>query len=109
MPTPPKTHDHLGRPKSPYRRAIWQGPRSLRKKKKKPEEAQATSKGYVFGYGRVSTMKQEISIDAQQTQVEEYCKSRLTSTGNLSWGGWYCDPAVSGSDKFRQRPAGGKL
>jgi DNA invertase Pin-like site-specific DNA recombinase len=65
-------------------------------------------KPVAFGYGRVSTGKQEISIEAQQKQVEGYYNYRLQPIG-LVWGGWYRDTAVSGKKPIKERKAGGAL
>jgi DNA invertase Pin-like site-specific DNA recombinase len=65
-------------------------------------------KAYVFGYGRVSTTQQEVSIEAQRKQCEDYANYRLIPQG-LEWGGWYCDPAVSGKVPLKERKAGAVL
>src|SRR5438552_586195 len=64
--------------------------------------------GIAFGYGRVSTVRQEISVEADRKQVEDYATYRLLPRG-LTWGGWYCDASEGGKASFRGREAGGVL
>jgi DNA invertase Pin-like site-specific DNA recombinase len=61
-----------------------------------------------YGYARVSTAKQDMSIEAQKQQVEGYYKWKLKTLG-IEWGGFFSDAAVSGNKPFRKRPAGAAL
>lgn len=58
-----------------------------------------------FGYGRVSTHRQELSIEVQRQQTHQYYLWKL-SHDKVGWAEWYCDPAVSGKLSFREREAG---
>lgn len=61
-----------------------------------------------YAYGRVSTGKQEVSIEAQAHQAKAFYDWRLQPLGP-TWGGWYADTAVSGATKLLQRTAGKAL
>lgn len=59
---------------------------------------------FAYGYGRVSTARQEISVDAQHTTCKQFWEYRLKPMG-VEWGGWYADAAVSGRTEIRKRPS----
>lgn len=63
----------------------------------------------LFGYGRVSTYKQQISIAAQQQICENYFRMRLAAGDDLEWAGWYPDPEVSAKIHWFERPMGSRL
>jgi site-specific DNA recombinase len=54
-----------------------------------------------FGYLRVSTMKQDSSLEAQQPAIEQYCAAR-----GLELRGFFIDEGVSGKVAFRERREG---
>lgn len=64
--------------------------------------------GRVFGYCRMSTAKQETSIEVQQKLIRGHYDAYLEPLG-LVWGGFFCDPATSAKVKFPDRVAGGQL
>lgn len=60
----------------------------------------------MFGYGRHSTHKQELTEDVQRERCEDYFHRLLASKG-VQWGGFYYDAAVSaGRMPFAERPQG---
>lgn len=66
------------------------------------------NKRFAWGYGRVSTDRQEISIIRQQELCEMHFQIRQKS-GSLEgfeWGGFLADPAVSGGVPWFERPFG---
>lgn len=67
-----------------------------------------SSSPIAYGYGRVSTGKQEVSIEGQAHQVKAFYDYRLKDQG-VAWGGWFQDTAVSGATKFKSRTAGAAL
>jgi DNA invertase Pin-like site-specific DNA recombinase len=65
---------------------------------------------FAYGYGRVSTAKQEMSIQAQETQCRQFYESRIVhKQPDVPWGGFFADSAVSGATQFRKRTAGAAL
>jgi DNA invertase Pin-like site-specific DNA recombinase len=58
-----------------------------------------------YGYGRHSTDKQGMTKEVQEAKCEEYFKRHLQPEG-YEWGGFYYDPAVSGSSPFAEREYG---
>lgn len=62
----------------------------------------------VWGYGRHSTDRQSLTEHAQRQQVEEYFEKELRPRG-AEWGGWFYDPATSGTKPLTERPEGLKL
>lgn len=63
---------------------------------------------YVYGYGRVSTKMQSISIAAQEEHCKQFYEFRLKPK-ELEWGGFYSDSDTSGATPFGKREAGGVL
>lgn len=64
---------------------------------------------YVFGYGRSSTQKQVITIDAQKRACESWFqiqKDTRRFDDTVEWGGWYEDRAVSSDAPWFEREAG---
>lgn len=61
---------------------------------------------YMYGYGRASTDKQQITIKSQQEICERYFELRKASGSEHEWGGWHPDAAVSATLHFQQRPMG---
>ena len=57
-----------------------------------------------FGYIRVSTDQQQLSIEAQRERLQAYCEFR-----NLHLDDIFADPDVSGSKPILSRPAGSRL
>ena len=72
-------------------------------RKPKPKDRRVTA--LAFGYNRVSTNKQDVSIEVQAEQIEGYYKWKLSHSG-VGWAQCYTDPAVSGPIPFRDREAG---
>ena len=65
---------------------------------------------YVFGYARMSTLKQVLSIEAQKAKIEKYYALRFGDDPSADWGGCYEDHAVSATSvDFRDRPHGREL
>jgi DNA invertase Pin-like site-specific DNA recombinase len=63
----------------------------------------------VFGYGRVSTDHQGVSIEQQRLNVEDafaLYKRVKPDWAEAEWGGWFQDVGVSRTTKFREREAG---
>src|SRR5436305_264583 len=55
-----------------------------------------------YAYGRVSTSRQDMSIQAQSQQCQGYFDYRLKANG-IAWGGWFADKALSGRTEFLKR------
>lgn len=60
----------------------------------------------VYGYGRASTDKQDLTEEVQLASVQ---KRHAAEYPSLPWGGWFYDAAVSGSKHFTERPEGLRL
>jgi DNA invertase Pin-like site-specific DNA recombinase len=61
-----------------------------------------------YGYCRMSTDKQVLSVPAQQEAIRRHFEYLLVPRG-FAWGGFYVDPGVSGKLPFMERAAGGEL
>lgn len=61
-----------------------------------------------YGYCRVSTGDQAMSIQSQRAAIETYYSAMLAPKG-FTWGGWYVDEGVSGKVPIWDRPDGSKL
>lgn len=61
-----------------------------------------------YGYGRHSTIKQDMTQDAQRSRCLAYWRDRLVDDG-VEWGGWYYDASVSGGKPFSERERGREL
>lgn len=64
----------------------------------------------VFGYGRVSTGKQNCSLQDQKEWVHDCFKASASiPDNNVTWGGWFSDPEISGKRNLFSRPAGSEI
>ena len=63
----------------------------------------------LYGYGRASTDRQQITLLAQEEVCMSYLKLRVAAGDDLTWGGWHPDPAVTSKLPFFDRPMGAKL
>lgn len=79
-----------------------------RKEEREAQRIADATVGRVFGYGRVSTDKQQLSLDAQERIVEAYIQWRF-GEGGEEYVGWFADPDVSGKIPFEERDAGGAV
>jgi DNA invertase Pin-like site-specific DNA recombinase len=75
-----------------------------------PERSSATGKhpqvgARVFGYGRASTAKQDLTLDAQESQAKGYFDWKLAPQ-QLTWVGFFGDKKTSGGTPFAEREAG---
>jgi DNA invertase Pin-like site-specific DNA recombinase len=82
--------------------------KAKRRKDKVSGEDSQTPAGRVFGYGRVSTGRQAMSIQAQEQRLNGYHQGRFAMDG-LPYMGFFGDDDTSGRVPFRQRDAGSKL
>ena len=65
---------------------------------------------HVFGYARLSTLAQYLSIAAQKAKIDKYFRFRFDDDPLATWGGCFEDHAVSASSvDFRERPHGREL
>jgi DNA invertase Pin-like site-specific DNA recombinase len=63
----------------------------------------------VYGYGRGSTSRQEITLEAQAKMCEDEYRSRSREGGDwagMRWGGFLADSSQSGSKPWFHRPQG---
>lgn len=63
----------------------------------------------VFGYGRGSTDKQQITVENQEERCKQYFDFHSHPGGKFEgmvWGGFYSDPGVSGKTTWFERPSG---
>lgn len=90
--------------------ALFGTTRAERKRRGRPpgSKTRANTTAKAIGYGRMSTLKQETSLDVQQTQVTGYFEWCLRPEG-VAWGGFFTDPAISGTIPFRDRETGAKV
>lgn len=58
-----------------------------------------------FGYCRASTAEQLDSIDIQKERIQKEYDYRLKDDG-IQWGGFFCDPGISGKIPLGSRGAG---
>jgi len=63
----------------------------------------------VYGYARVSTGKQELSIPAQVARIEQHFKVMQEQDDNLEWGGVIEEQGVSAYKKSLTEREGGRL
>lgn len=66
-------------------------------------EGQTTT---MFGYGRASTDKQQITLGAQEHACRMQYELQKSAGADLEWGGWFPDAAVTSKIPFRHRPMG---
>ena len=59
---------------------------------------------HVGGYGRVSTLDQDVTGMSQRVVAEQHFKLKYESQG-YAWGGWFCDGAVAAYSVFGERDA----
>lgn len=64
----------------------------------------------IIGYGRASTIRQEISCEMQQQAVEDHVQRRMQDEwSGYEYAGFVRDEGVSGSVPLFERPGGSKL
>ena len=63
----------------------------------------------MFAYGRASTLRQQITLSAQEHLCKCHFERENAVEKKYDWGGWYPDAAVSGKHPLFQRPMGEQL
>lgn len=63
----------------------------------------------LFGYGRASTDRQQITMASQQEICENYYRLKLAQDPTLQWAGWFPDAAVTAKMPLFERPMGEQL
>lgn len=78
------------------------------RKKKKKQYPDPNRQRVAYGYARVSTDRQDLSMDAQEYRINQYFEQQAMKKGFM-FGGHYLDPDISSHIPFRNRPAGHAL
>lgn len=71
-------------------------------------EQEQTPDATAWGYRRASTEDQILTLAAQEDEILRYYELWLKPK-SVKWGGFFTDSAVSGKDRFVDRPAGREL